>query len=146
MWLVIYGVEMYVCKIYIYICFIKSRGTFPFKYRKMLTEIIFEAYIFKVIVHIITREIIVSLLQYSTNFFGWTVMSCSSCNIRETIDALVLRSFSISFNLLSPMDRYMRWAKAIVLDYRCIYGFGKSYQLDYDSYMCLSIFSITNVV
>ena len=54
---------------YIYLCFIRSRGTFPFKYRKMLTEIIFEAYIFKVIVHIITREIIVSLrFEYSTNF------------------------------------------------------------------------------
>ena len=66
-----------------------------------------------------------SILQI---FFEWTVMSCSSCDIRETIDVLVLRSFSISFNLLSPMDRYMRLAKAIVLDYRCIYGFGKSYQ------------------
>ena len=32
---------------YIYICFIRSRGTFPFKYWKMLTEIIFEAYKFK---------------------------------------------------------------------------------------------------
>ena len=61
-------------------------------------------------------------------FFEWTVMSCSSSDIRETLDALVLRSFSISFNLLSPMDRYMRSAKAVVLVYRCIYGFGKSYQ------------------
>ena len=66
-----------------------------------------------------------SILQF---FFEWTVMSWSSCNIRETIDALVLWSFSISLNLLSPMYQYMRPAKAIVLDYRCMYGFGKCYQ------------------
>ena len=56
-------------------------------------------------------------------------MSWSSCNIRETVDALVLWSFSTSLNLLSPMYRYMRPAKAIVLDYRCMYGFDKCYQL-----------------
>ena len=66
-----------------------------------------------------------SILQI---LFEWTVMSCSSGNIRETNDALVLRSFSISLNLSSPMYRYMRPAKALVLGYRCMYGFGKSYK------------------
>ena len=55
---------------FIYLCFIRSRGTFPFKYRKILTEIIFEAYIFKSnCTHNYTRNNCISSIWVFYKFF-----------------------------------------------------------------------------
>ena len=104
---------LYVCMqtymyilIYTYLCFIRLRDTFSFKYIKMVTDIIFEVYVFiaNKYNYMKNNSFDLSILRI---FFEWTIMSRSFCNIKATFDALVSESFSVSFNFFSPMDAYV---------------------------------------
>ena len=134
--------------IYIYLCFIRSRGTFPFKYRKMLTEIIFEAYIFKSnCTHDYTRN---NCISSTWVFYKFFLNELLCLVLLVTLEKLSMHWFFELFLFLlifwAPRTDICVQRKLLFWTIGAYMVSAKVTSMDYDTYMRLSISSITNVV
>ena len=133
---------------YIYLCFVRSRGTYPFKYRKMLTEIIFEAYIFKSnCTHNYKRNNCISSIRVFYKFFLNELLCLV---LLVTLEKLSMHWFFDLFLFL--LIFWALWTdicvqrKLLFWTIGAYMGSAKVTSMDYDTCMSFSILSITNVV
>ena len=113
-----------------YLCFMRLRDTFSFKYRKMVTKITFEVYIFIANKYNYMKNNCIPLISVFYKYFLNELLCLILLVTLEQLSVHLFLDLSLFLLIFWALWTYiyMRPAKTIGLDYERIYAFGKSYQ------------------